>query len=97
MKQPAEEVGPLRVIHDHVHGVTSLHESVDLEQLLTAAADGLVVADAARQLFDAGEKPSANQIEKARRRLEGLIAAGHARRKDDPDGTAHYYIREMGT
>jgi replicative DNA helicase len=46
LKQPAEEVGPLRVIHDHVHGVTS------------------------------------------------LIAAGHAARRDDPDGLARYFIRE---
>jgi replicative DNA helicase len=96
LKQPAEEVGPLQVIHDHLRGVTSLYESVDLEQLLATAVDGLFVADAARALFNTGDRPSRNLIEKARRRLEGLIESGRAIRKDDPDGSARYFLREIG-
>jgi AAA domain len=93
LKQPGEEVGPHRIIHDHARGASSLQEPVDLEQILTEAAHGLTVADAARHLFETDAKPTPNQTEKARRRLESLIARGHAGRRDDPDGLARYFLR----
>ncbi len=93
LKQPAEEVGPFNVLHDHVHGRTSVHGHTDLETLLSQARHGLTVKDAARLLFGS-EEPKSNEIEKARRRLEGLIAKNRAVRKDDPDGLARYVPRE---
>jgi replicative DNA helicase len=93
LKQPVEEVGPFNVLHDHVNGSSSIHEHADLETLLARSADGLTVKDAARLLFEKDD-PKANDIEKARRRLEGLVAKGRAERRDDPDGLARYFIRD---
>lgn len=95
LKQPADEVGPLRIVHEHTHGRSTVQEGPDLEQILAAANAGLTVADAARQLFelDLG-KPTPSQTEKARRRLEKLVEHGRATRDPDPDGTARYHHRE---
>ncbi len=93
LKQPAEEVGPFEVLHDHVIGRTTLHDHVDLEQLLVRAPHGLTVKEAARMLSSKDE-PQKNEIEKARRRLEALVAGGKAHRQDDVDGLARYLSRE---
>src|SRR5207248_1334883 len=90
LKQPAEEIGPLKVVHDHVRGASRVHEETDLEQILAAAINGLAVADGARHVFETDAKPTPNQTEKARRRLESLVARGRAERRDDPDGLARY-------
>lgn len=93
LKQPAEEVGPFNVLHDHVRGHTTIHEHADLETLLHAAPNGLTAKDAAALLFTASD-PQRNEVEKARRRLEALVGKGHAERRDDPDGLARYFTRE---
>jgi AAA domain len=90
LKQPIEEVGPFDVLHDHVHGRTTVHEHTNLEQLLTKAPSGLTVKDTAQLLFT---KTEPNEVEKARRRLEALVGRNHAERKDDPDGTARYFTK----
>lgn len=95
LKQPAEEVGPFNLLHDHVHGRTTVYDSTDLEQLLASAPYGLIVADAARLLF-ASDPPAAKEIEKARRKLESLVGRKRAERRDDPDGLARYFTFESG-
>lgn len=92
LKQPAEEVGPLTLLHDHAHGLTTVHDHVDLEQILANAAHGLVVSEAASLLFATAD-PTRNEVEKARRRLEALIGRNIAERRDDPDGLARYFVR----
>jgi replicative DNA helicase len=92
LKQPIEEVGPFEVLHDHVRGRTAIHDHTDLEQLLTAAAAGLTCKDAARLVFSKDE-PKANDVEKARRRLEALVGRNLAERRDDPDGLARYFAK----
>jgi replicative DNA helicase len=97
LKQPAEEVGPLTVVHDHAHGHSSVQEGVDLEHLLwNTAAAGLTAPDAAGLLF-ATMTPTANQIQKARRRLNRLVDNGVARRDDAqaPD-PVRYFPHEVG-
>ena len=89
LKQPSEDVGPLTVIHDHAHGRSSLEEAVDLITLVAQATDGLRVHDAAVRLFTA-TTPGRNEIEKARRRLEGLKTRGDVVRKD-VNGIACYF------
>jgi len=74
VKQPAGEVGPLKVVHDHTVGRSSVWHAADLVEAARAAG-GLTAVDAARVLFDA-EKPTAAEREKARRRLEKLTSAG---------------------
>jgi replicative DNA helicase len=95
LKQPAEELSPAKVLHDHERGVTSLYEQEGLEQALWRAAAGLTVTDGARHLYG-GDKPDPNQREKARRQLDKLIEKGVSERRDDDDGTARYFPHEGG-
>jgi replicative DNA helicase len=96
LKQPGEEFGPHKILHDHVRGTSTLEaDRLDFEQLLALARYGLTVADATRLAYDTdGSKPDRNLIEKSRRRLEGLVGDGRAVRRDDPDGLARYFVRE---
>jgi hypothetical protein len=92
LKQPEGELGPLRVLHDHDTGTTTPYEQQTLGEQLARAAGGLTVTDAACGLFGT-DAPSASQREKTRRRLEKLIEAGLAERRDEPEGTARYRAR----
>jgi replicative DNA helicase len=92
LKQPVEEIGPFDVLHDNVHGRTTVHDHTDLEQLLASTAAGLTCKDAARLIFSKDD-PKANDIEKARRRLEALVGRNRSERRDDPDGLARYFTK----
>ena len=88
LKQPAEDIGPLRVVHDHSRGQSTLHEPVDLRALVRQAGrDGLTAPEAARELFGVGS-PSANDREKARRKLDALAREGRVEKapgsRNDP-------------
>jgi hypothetical protein len=87
MKQPANEVGPIKVIHDHDTGRSSVWHSTDLVAVAAATPDGVSALEAARVIFDA-DKPTANQKEKARRRLESLVTAGLLRVVDKGDAAS---------
>lgn len=80
LKQPAAEVGPLTLRHDHEAGRTELFEAPDLIELAVA---GITVKDAASTLFDTAV-PGANEIEKARRRLDKLARQGDLDRVSSP-------------
>ena len=71
LKQPVADVGPLKILHDHETGTSTVYESTDLFALLRATSNGLTATDAARLLFDS-QGPSPSQVEKARRQLRGL-------------------------
>ncbi|MDQ3671098.1 MAG: bifunctional DNA primase/polymerase [Actinomycetota bacterium] len=90
LKQPADEIGPLQVLHDHGLGTSRIHEHADLETVLGTSAHGMTVKDAARVLFES-EEPRANEIEKARRKLDRLVERKIAERRYDPDGLARYF------
>ena len=76
LKTPAEEVGPYRVIHDHTAGTSAVWHSTDLLAMATAAGSAGITAKAAACALFTEEKPSAAQVEKARRRLNTLSKAG---------------------
>ena len=84
LKQPAEEVGPLKVRIDHERGELAVHDRVDLLAALRSAtskgdsAPGLTATDGARLIFDS-DRPTDAQIEKARRRFKGLVKRGVTR------------------
>jgi replicative DNA helicase len=81
LKQPAEEVGPLDLSHDHEHGETTRRERPSAWSLLQAATNGGVSAkDAAAAIYD--RTPTPAQTEKARRQLEKLTIDGYAVRVD---------------
>lgn len=75
LKQPAAEVGPWRVLHDPITGLSSVFHATDLVSLATANGD-LSVKDAAKALAET-DKPTPNDVEKARRKLTALVRSGH--------------------
>lgn len=80
LKQPAEDVGPYEIVHDHNKGETTLVPSASYEGVLErAGASGITAPDVA-SLIHKTDKPSANDVEKARRRLEKLVTQGTAKR-----------------
>src|SRR5699024_118335 len=75
LKQPAETVGPLRVIHDHMRGVSTVWHATDLLAMLQAGP--VTAKQLAAAIFEKAD-PDRNEIEKARRRLEKLTRDGLA-------------------
>jgi hypothetical protein len=65
---------------DHVHGRSTLYEPGDLLGALERTTAGMLVADAARALYETSGMPTPNQVEKARRKLNRMVEAGHAER-----------------
>ncbi len=74
LKQPAEPVGPLKVLHDAVTGASGIFEQVDILDL-ARTKNGVTAADVAKVLFEVAT-PDRNQTEKARRRLDQLTRQG---------------------
>jgi replicative DNA helicase len=77
LKQPHEEVGPLRVLIDHELGEVEVHEGGDVLAILRGASSPMAARDVARVLFSS-DKPTDAEIEKARRRCERLVGKGLA-------------------
>jgi hypothetical protein len=74
IKQPASEVGPFKIIRDHDTGRSKIWHSVDLV-LLAKQPGGLTAVAAAMAIFET-DKPTANEKDKARRRLDKLTGHG---------------------
>ncbi|WP_273734171.1 AAA family ATPase [Mycolicibacterium septicum] len=76
VRSPANEIGPYRLLHDQTAGTITIEHEVDLGALATACgADGLTAKEAAAARYDT-DNPSRAQIEKVRRSLDQLTAAG---------------------
>ena len=79
LKQPAAEVGPLKVEHDHNTGRSSVYRgAVDPLVMLRNAPNGLTSVDVARAMTES-DKPSDNVRKKAQRQLERLVRDDLAR------------------
>jgi replicative DNA helicase len=76
LKQPAEPVGPFKVLHDPDRGTSAAYQQLDVLDLLLHKP-GLTAADLALQLATNG-RPSDSDRERARRRLDKLVTAGLA-------------------
>jgi len=74
VKQPASEVGPFKVLHDHDAGRSTIWHAADLVALASSKG-GLTVPEAAVALFET-DKPTPSEREKARRRLDDLTHRG---------------------
>lgn len=85
LKQPAEEFGPVRVIHDHEHGTSAIWHATDLVTLARAAGSDGLTAKAAAVAVNETDKPTPAMIEKARRRLNSLVRSGQLYRLDGDD------------
>ncbi|HJQ87226.1 MAG TPA: hypothetical protein VJ820_07175 [Propionibacteriaceae bacterium] len=73
IKQPASEVGPFKIIHDHDTGRSKTWHSVDL--VLLAKPGGLTAVAAAMAIFET-DQPTANEKDKTRRRLDKVTGHG---------------------
>jgi len=81
LKQPSAECGPWRLKHDHPVGVTEIWHEVDVLDILAHARGQLTAQQLACQIYSPDKgKPSASEVEKARRRLEQLVEKGLAHR-----------------
>lgn len=76
VKQPGDEVGPWRLLHDATAGVLSVEHSVDLVALVKAGGPDGLTAKGAAQAITEKPNPTRADVEKARRRLERLAADG---------------------
>jgi KaiC/GvpD/RAD55 family RecA-like ATPase len=80
LKQPAGEVGPWQLEHDHSRGTTSIFHGADILTLASSYGDeGISPTAAAVAMFDA-EKPTEAQKKKAARKLQRLVDQGHLER-----------------
>ena len=78
LKQPATEIGPLKIEHNHITGRSSVYRgAVDALAVLRNAPAGVTSVDLARLMFEV-EKPNDNLRKKAQRSLERLVRDGHA-------------------
>ena len=83
LKQPAGEVGPLKIEHDHATGTSTVYPGqVDPLTALRHAPGGLTSTDLAR-LVSESERPTDNSRKKAQRMLERLVSEGLAHRVGD--------------
>lgn len=75
LKQPMNEVGPLKVLHNRTTGLAEVFHDEDTDVVALArrcATTGISAREAAACLFSA-EKPTNAQVEKARRKLRDLV------------------------
>jgi replicative DNA helicase len=86
VKQPAEEIGPYQLLHDQAAGHLSIDFQVDLVELVKMTGiDGLTARDAAAAIAGK-DKPTAADVEKARRRLNQKVQDGLLVRMDGSRG-----------
>ncbi len=102
LKQPAAEIGPLKIEHDHLTGRSSIYRGVADPPLVLKNnhANGIDASGLARVMFEV-DKPNDLQRKKAERSLDRLVKDGFAYRSDcsrAADGTMsgrRYYITDQ--
>ena len=85
LKQPAEQIGPLKVLHDHTTGRSEVMRGFDPLVAIRNSPNGLTTMDVARLMFErtTGDLPD-NERKKAERKLKALEAKGLLRSPHDP-------------
>ncbi len=83
VKQPADQVGPLKLTHDHEMGETSVEQEKDPLKALRGFEDWVSAKEFAYVLFASADR---SDIEKARRKLQILEEDGFAERRKDGTG-----------
>ncbi len=91
LKQAVDEIGPLTLTQDRNTGMFSVTDEIDLVKLADfgegGVAEGVTARAAACALFDI-DKPTASQVEKARRRLDEYVETGRLQRREGGRGKA---------
>ena len=86
LKQPAETVGPLTLLHDHDHGTTTVADKPDPLAILRRATKGISARTMA-QALTGNTDPNRDAVERARRQLERLHRNGLATKRDGDKAT----------
>ena len=86
VKQPAEEVGPFRLLHDQESGSMTIEHRIGLVVLIRLAGAGGLSARAAATSISVKTKPSRPEVEKVRRRLDKLVESGMVMRSEGTKG-----------
>jgi replicative DNA helicase len=94
LKQPSEPIPDWKLLHDQERGVTTILESVDLLALVAAVGETGLTAEAAAGAIFSEAAPDRNAIEKARRRLEKLVAGGFLVKRGEKPNPVTYHPRE---
>lgn len=81
LKQPASEVGPLKVEHDHGAGRSTIAHGFDVLEVLRFAPR--TPTELAMRAHGT-EKPTDAQVAKMRRKVTALVRDGHAQQVDGP-------------
>jgi replicative DNA helicase len=76
LKQPADDVGPFEIEHDHDLGTSRMLERQDVWTILQKSTGGITAPDVAEAIY---RKPTRPQIEKVRRKLQRLCKKGLAK------------------
>jgi KaiC/GvpD/RAD55 family RecA-like ATPase len=77
LKQPAEMIGPLSLMHEHESGRTTIEDRIDAVDVLKAEPWKVWSApDIASALSDSAGKPNRGQVERVRRKLDKLAGEG---------------------
>jgi replicative DNA helicase len=85
LKQPADEVGPLTLLHDNQAGTTTVQGATDVVDALGASPVPLTAKDIAIRLLNVAD-PQRNDIAKAKRKLDAAVKEGRVRRLETADG-----------
>lgn len=88
LKQPAAEVGPFKVMHDHMAGTSQVWHQTDLLVMAKLAGSAGITAKLAAQALFSTDKPEQAQIEKARRKLDSLVRSSELARIEGDRATA---------
>lgn len=87
IKQPAEQINPMKLLHDHGTGETAVISESDPLEMARRAPTGITPSDVAAAMFET-ETPTRNQAEKARRKLDKLVADGWLHKAPGASGGA---------
>jgi replicative DNA helicase len=88
LKQPAGELGPFKIEHNHDTGLSVVARQVDPLEIVRASYGQGVSARELAGLITEKPKPTENERKKAERQLDRLVAAGLAYRKEATRGGA---------
>jgi hypothetical protein len=86
LKQPATEVGPLTLIHDHGAGCTEIHDEAESDPLKIVQGSTGMTASQVAELVHRTETPTKNQTQKMRRRLDKLVGEGKLEPRKEGEG-----------
>ncbi|MEV0854715.1 AAA family ATPase [Nocardia fluminea] len=76
LKQPMEPFGPVTIAHDQDTGVSAVDRKSDVLVIVATAGSAGITAKALAVALFGKSDPSRNEIERARRKLSGLVGKG---------------------